>query len=82
MPNRSDFVAARTAAIDCANASGWLLQVAAGKAQFTPAHERGIAKVLDEQGGDDQPLEMPDPMPIFLPNAIGGLSGGSDPVPS
>jgi hypothetical protein len=66
-------MAARKAAIDCANAADWLLQVAAGKGWPAPAEEKRVYEQLGLKRWDGFPVEPSDPIPIILPIAVNGL---------
>jgi hypothetical protein len=74
MSSRDEFEAARKAAMNCATASGWPLQIAAGKAELSPEVKREVDRLLGaERSDDDPPLASPAMTPIALPGAVSVL---------
>ena len=74
MPSRDDLLAARKAAIDCANASGSLLWFAAGGGRLTPVQEQQIGSLLDQERWESGPrIAHLDSRPFYLPVFLCGL---------
>ena len=71
MTNREELDAARAAALACASAVGWLIQIANGKAELSPAVKRDLEQLLaNERWNSDQPLEQMSFTPFLLRAAV------------